>query len=331
MSSTYKRQGEIASHQATAWTSVQIEQELAFLINEQIRPHLDIAVERSRGITEIALPLLVETLSQSEIVYWDLNQVLAATAGAEEAFRGESLADSDVPTNAQFWVWNGAIRLEEEVVEKLDINVEHPLELQSSFVVPFHILVDATAAWCGISHQEVIADNPFLAGNGVVQLWVLMPPPEYIYTAYAERLPGHETLIVPHIVMSSSSHVGGDVSQASSVYIAMRRYMQQPFIDAELEHFDRAQQRRYKRERRNPPKIRVIKLRRRMTRQDDHSQNNGTYVRREYGCHFLVSGHWRRANRRMKNKRPVYVRQSVKGNLDKPFKVPTKTIWVVDR
>lgn len=97
------------------------------------------------------------------------------------------------------------------------------------------------------------------------------------------------------------------------------------FVKQEPATFPRPFRRKYERKREAVPAVNIVTLRR--TAREENEDGEG----REYACQWLVSGHWRRPNARMKEQRPVYVRPHVKGPADKPLKAPRDTVYVVSR
>jgi len=70
-----------------------------------------------------------------------------------------------------------------------------------------------------------------------------------------------------------------------------------------------------------------------LRRIDRKSDKNPESMDREWTCHWLVSGHWRRLNepRKSDGATMTYVRPHVKGPEDMPFRAPRETVYVAKR
>lgn len=111
-------------------------------------------------------------------------------------------------------------------------------------------------------------------------------------------------------------------------YLAMMNFMNLEVVVNEQYVHPRPERRRAQKANVQLPDIRVIKL-----RKTYHASIPGEAKSDfEYSCHWLVRGHWRwQWYPSTQNHAPKFVVPCVKGDLDKPFKAPTETIYAVVR
>ena len=121
---------------------------------------------------------------------------------------------------------------------------------------------------------------------------------------------------------------GEIVPYADRGTLAAIRFLREKFVEPKQQFLPRPERRRAEKSGSPIPEIRTVLLRARST---DMTSTMTDEQRREYACHFLVSSHWRKPNRRMKEQRPVFVASYVKGDTEKPFRAPRETIYHVVR
>jgi hypothetical protein len=69
-----------------------------------------------------------------------------------------------------------------------------------------------------------------------------------------------------------------------------------------------------------------------LRRSDDSCQSDGSGEAKEFSCQWLVRGHWRQQFYPSTGEhRPLWIEPYVKGPDDKPFKLPTQTVFAVSR
>jgi len=110
--------------------------------------------------------------------------------------------------------------------------------------------------------------------------------------------------------------------------IAFFAFIQQQVLNAVPTHLDRAVLRRLRR--RDPayePHLHVVQLRKRYA-----PQHEGGSEPKEWGCQWMVRGHWRQHwHPSLGEHRPLWVHPYVKGPEDKPFREPKRRVFAVVR
>lgn len=120
--------------------------------------------------------------------------------------------------------------------------------------------------------------------------------------------------------------VGAPIREAMRGVVASARFLTLPFVGRERIPVTRQIARAHERHYEHKPSLQRIILRRR--------QAAGTETeaeRREFACHFLVRGHWRKRAERWGPGSPIYVNPHVKGDTAQPFKPPRERIFHVAR
>lgn len=112
--------------------------------------------------------------------------------------------------------------------------------------------------------------------------------------------------------------------------IAACAWLRQRVVSIGLGHIERHTRRRLEREHNVPipSTVKVIELRRYETQSHEPRPEDSEPV--EWSCRWIVNGHWR--NQPYKDERKlIYILPFVKGPADKPLRVPTHTVYQVDR
>lgn len=107
-------------------------------------------------------------------------------------------------------------------------------------------------------------------------------------------------------------------------------WLRQDIIAADTQHIERHARKRYERERREPPSLKLIALRH-VKRHREEGDLTDTKRAVEWSCRWTVHGHWRRQRYgpgRMLTQ-GVYINPYVKGPEDKPFREAPPKVYVV--
>lgn len=222
----------------------------------------------------------------------------AATARAD-SFSYTPLVIPDEEGN-EFWTWDTGPR-------------SVPTALHEAFKLDRQCML--TAAVVIRSHKEIQA----LRGRAGVVIVLFFHP--------AVQQPGNADDIVPRLRAFPALAAGDPCIPAAAPFFAAQEFMRQPFVGVEQEHIERHERKRFEKKHGRPPAVNTVLIRR-AERQGAGSEASGL---RDYGCQWMVNGHWRKPNARMREPRPVYVRPYVKGPDNKPFKPPRHTVLLVGR
>jgi len=244
---------------------------------------------------ELLTDQLGRNLLNAEIALWNLDIWNAAVAGAGSAFADQALDTADLPSAPQLWL--------------LGRNPAHPpaselarRQLPSGYLHRGLLLLSV-----------VHPDQPGKRGLTVGEIW--------LPTATADAIPAFR-FFPP---MYHGDPLGGLYCHA----IAALRFMHSDFASPEPLLLPRPIRRAADQGRRGPlPAINVVKLRRSARQPADAATAREA---RNWACQWLVSGHWRKPDPRMKEPAPVYVRPHVKGPEDKPLRTPRRTVYAVTR
>jgi hypothetical protein len=127
-----------------------------------------------------------------------------------------------------------------------------------------------------------------------------------------------------------------DGTAESKIFAACLAFLNQKILVSPRMETDRASRRRLTADRApHEPMVRVVALRKAFERLSGADKSTGDPV--EWSCHWLVSGEsgegfWRRQwYPSLGVHQPVFIGPYVKGDLDKPFKGPTKVVVSVHR
>lgn len=148
----------------------------------------------------------------------------------------------------------------------------------------------------------------------------------------------HEALYGPGGKMEGLAALGWEGGTRSAVeamsrfFLAATTWIQQDIIvktPGGTRQVRRAIQREYKLE--APPEIQLIALRHTHYERDAPSADAPHAAHRDWSCHWTVSGHWRKQHWGPGNMmtRVRYINPFVKGDTSKPYKPPTKKVFVV--
>lgn len=120
--------------------------------------------------------------------------------------------------------------------------------------------------------------------------------------------------------------VGKPVSGGLIFLPAAAAFLTLPFIGRQKETPSRQVTRAYLRKHGHIPEFQRVILRK---RQAQAGENNGDH--RDFSCHFLVRGHWRKRAEAWGEGGPIYVSPHVKGDLSQPFRPPRQRLYHVAR
>jgi hypothetical protein len=136
--------------------------------------------------------------------------------------------------------------------------------------------------------------------------------------------------------LSSSDDVPpapADVLDAMRFFLAGCVWLQQKILVTSEGHVERHRRKQLAREHHVPPPadVKIIELRRKESVRSGPAPTDGTPV--EWSCQWVVSGHWTHQAHGPKHgeRRLQYILPYVKGPDDKPLRVPSHTVYQVDR
>ncbi len=256
-------------------------------------------------------------LRDAKVVLWDLRILQAATKGCE-AFEGTLVTEEDVPAGPEYWTFSDDITFTDpDAMRVYELDQEYTV--QGIIVLPAMELLEATKRY-----GRYVSPSEYDGRHGVALCFLLIP----------KRMPDVERgeSGLPVVRFAGSIWVGDTVPGGFAQWIAARRFMNMPIVEQRRAEFNHADRKPYKRACRPMPEVLTIHLRR-VQRPTGNTEQGGE---REFGCHFLVggtTGFWRKPKRWKDGRvgRPEYVHPYVKGDLTKPFKPPTDTVYVVKR
>ena len=262
------------------------------------------------------LRAILKHRSDVRLYLW-LNDIWnTATKGCETAFEAAEVTEEDVPDHIQYWSLNVDISLNDTGREEL--NVPADFVMAGLFLIPVRLI-------SGKSANQDSNTQAFIPGL------LLQSGPE-LSERLKKSIEAGEPLAPREWIFKFRF---GEIVQAGRIVpdgdrgtLAAIRFLKEKFVEPRQQFLPRSEQRREEKEKQFIPEIRSVLLR---ARADDAIDTMTDEQRLEYACHFLVSSHWRRPNRRMKEQLPVFVQSYVKGNIDKPFRPPRETIYRVAR
>ena len=254
--------------------------------------------------------------SESQIYLWLHDIWQTATKGSDVAFEASEIAEEDMPDRIQYWSFNVDITL--NAAGQKDLQVSPDFTIAGHFLIPSALILGRFAGPGAGSAAFVPAlllqPSPELMGrvNKDAEAGEPRPPEEYIHR-FRFGEPVRAGKVVPL----------GDRGTLAAI-----RFLRDKIVEPRQQFLPRSDRRRAEKAGNPVPEIRTVLLRARAT---DMTSAMTDEQRKEYACHFLVSSHWRKPNRHMKDQRPVFVASYVKGDTEKPFRPPRETIYHVAR
>lgn len=127
----------------------------------------------------------------------------------------------------------------------------------------------------------------------------------------------------------NSPQIQGILTAIMRIFVAGSVWLQQRILISSSAHVERHRQKQLAREYNAPlpSEVKVIQLRRVEPQQHSTGTANEPI---DWSCRWIVGGHWR--NQPYKERRKlIYIMPYVKGPADKPLKVPTHTVYQVNR
>lgn len=132
----------------------------------------------------------------------------------------------------------------------------------------------------------------------------------------------------PHTTPHQQAVASGMI-ELTRFFLAGCAWLQQRIITMGSGHIERHRRKQLARENnvQLPSDVKVVQLRRTESQPHQHNENGDAV---DWSCRWIVNGHWR--NQPYKDKRElIYIMPYVKGPEDKPLKVPTHTVYAVNR
>lgn len=117
---------------------------------------------------------------------------------------------------------------------------------------------------------------------------------------------------------------------AARFLICASAWLQQRIVTFSSGHIERHRRKQLAREYNTPvaSDVKVIQLRR-IESQPNEGPKDGEFV--DWSCRWIVGGHWRNQLYAHDERKLIYIMPFVKGPADKPLKVPTHTVYQVNR
>lgn len=251
-----------------------------------------------RGCTPHRSQLLVDQLGRNllnaEISLWRLDIWKAAVSGAEAAFNEQPLRLTDYPHAPQLWLF-------QQPVDGVPDSEYRLRELPKAYRLRGFL-----------TFTIVHPDNPTQRGMTYGEIW----------------LPQVSADALPAFRFFAPLYQGQNYRGVYCSLAGASRFMQSEYAGAEPVTLPRPVRRQAERDGRPIPPIHVVRLRRSSRKPGDPTTDAEA---RNYTCQWLVSGHWRKPDPRMKEPAPVYVRPHVKGPENLPLRTPRPTVNVVNR
>lgn len=281
-------------------------------------------LERARLLLSYCLPAITD----AELLLWHKEiWVLAVGAdGAASVFRDVPYRPSDMPSVVQYWGFNRDILVSDVTLNELGLKGD--CITQAWILVPLPSLNSPRSQWPdylqGLSQNE--ARQILLERESLMPIAVFTRGAEEMKAKYGQDIPLNDTL--PRLRFFPPVAIDQSLVGPYELLLAGLSFLKEEFVEKRPEpvNLPRATRRRLEADAGALPEIRVIAFRRAA-----HDPEDPAGTRGPYDCHFLVGAHWRRANARMADQRPVFVRSYVKGDTTKPFKPPQQVIKVIKR
>jgi hypothetical protein len=263
---------------------------------------------------------MVNLMARASLVYWK-SELWTAGLRGYEAFLGSSCDGTKLEPKTQIWVPDRDILISEERAEEERLGLNTTLSA---------VLVVGSFGEIMRSkeNRDLFKDNMVAGFFYVTGKKYHLSNPEGIKDL-DERLrdPERRWTVVPTFRLFRWTPED-KADNCLAGLLALANFMNQPFVDLRKHEPPRPERRRLQKAGKHWPDVRHIILRRSLTQQEQH-RGDGQI---DYSCHFLVQGHWR--NQWYPSKQthqPKRIEPYLKGDLEKPFKPPSKTIYSVER
>jgi len=274
------------------------------------------------------LTALHAVAERSEVVLWNGRLFHTAVHGCTEAFKDVEIEEMDCPLRPELWVTDIDIKPSDETLRALGLPTT--MVTGSTLIVPLSDFLDALfRAGFRMSDAQTFLlnhgiDNP--KGHGWVRVTSFVRSMEGLSDPFKQVT---HVEVIPRILIDGYAQLGSKVRyDAVAESMAARAFMREKIVEVSRNEPTADQVKWHqKRKRPIPPTVDIVRLRKLVRPQEGaslHPAHGG------YSCHWIVEPHWRRPNKRMKEQRPIFVNDYVKGDLNKPFK-PKASLTVVNR
>lgn len=281
--------------------------ELAFRGDPQAAKKFDVK-DRPASVRIDGLKMYLE---KAALVLWKSELWTIATNGAE-AFTDQIVEPSLVNPIVQLWVPDRALFIKPDVCEILGTQ-------------------GRTELWAVL----IIEDQAALAFNKLVIVPFFVFRMDLVENRAAMK--ADPLMAIPYFRLMTTKI--GEIAEFrwQLDILAMLNFLKLSVTEVVQVKTDRAERRRAEKAARKRgyeikhPEIYVVQLRK-VYRAALTDENGVASPEREYGCHWLVGAHWRNQwYPSTQTNHPKFIAPYIKGDTDKPFKAPSKTIYNVVR
>lgn len=261
-------------------------------------------------------------LKRSEIVLWN-NDVFYGAINGWEAFDGHAC---ELPEDftTQLWLWD--VPLSGTLIER---RTNAPTLIIGMLVMKPRV-INYNARDLPMTSENAVREMQDQRDGFAGVVFAVEYTELEVETTYNEGMTWHERLICAPVFITE---VGARLEQKSAQTLAAVEFLRLPFVSQErIPAQNRAERRRLKREDRENEiaQLRVVTLRK---SQASHSHSSSDeHTAREFSCHFLVRGHWRKQFLPSSGThRPTWIEPFVKGDQSKPFKASAQVVYKAAR
>lgn len=236
--------------------------------------------------------LTSQMILSADVMLWR-DDIRQASFQGHEAWKLHKLAQADVPTCPQIWLF------------------QHWGDLGPDYGEEF-----AGAMLCG----KLIYPAP-IPKSGEVRRWglgaaAIIRGPD----RFRDRSP-----VEFGVIHRPPLDQGAEIGTYSATF-GMLQFLKLPFVRPEKAPVPRQQARAYERRNGRSLEVNIITLRR-----ADRSQGEEGAGLVDWQCQWFVRGHWRKRAERWREGPPSYVTPHLKGPEGKPLKMPKPTVYQVSR
>jgi hypothetical protein len=258
---------------------------------------------RSVAMALLRLEKIFENLPTIPMVLWKQSLFDAACDG-RESFAGRSYREYVDRASPQWWVWTAQYKELQEIDS--DRFVKVPSYCAGFVIIPSKFDDQKTGSVL----------------NGLATAHIFIP---------LAQSSDKEDDRCPRVVVHSPICEDELVRESDAFIPACMEFMRLPIAAKEPAPEPRQLRRAREREGKRPaPEVTVVTLRKLAHKSAEDDGGEKHHI--DYSCHFLVRSHWRQQFYRSTGERkPRYIQSFVKGDPSKPFKPPSRKLFVVAR